>query len=106
MKNLSLLGLLAIGINAQAWEINTHRAIDQSAISRDGNSAKNLHYFIENNQLGNRNYSNARYEGYTLTNGTPATYFSYITSVAYGEKYSLVPTLHVGMHYFSLKIVN
>ena len=41
-------------VNLQAWEINTHRAIDRLAIEK----SENLKRFVGNAGIGNANYCN------------------------------------------------
>jgi hypothetical protein len=52
-----------------AWEINTHRAIDQKAIEK----SDNLKSFIKNSQIDNKTYENEKFEGYG-----DYTYFEYV----------------------------
>ncbi len=62
--------LVAITSSANAWEINTHRAIDKKAAEQ----SINLKKFVKNAQIENEDYGSERFEGYGNH-----TYFSYAT---------------------------
>jgi len=72
MKKFILIILITVNINA--WEVNTHRAIDRSAIGY----ASNLSTFVKNSGIKNINYRNEIFEGYTnILTRRPITYFDY-----------------------------
>ena len=66
MKKLFLI--LLISINIFAWEINTHRAIDRTALS----NVPNLNTFIDDTRISNEDYHSEIFEDYEMT------YFQYI----------------------------
>ena len=68
-----LLVVIVMTVNVFSWEVNTHRAIDRTAILY----SKNLQTFLNKSGIKNSNYINERFEGY----GT--TYIQYILN---GEK--------------------
>jgi len=76
MKKILILMITTVMLFG--WEINTHRAIDRSAINeskKDGN----LKSFIENSGIDTKyKYLNEKYEGYTKKDGTAFSYFDYI----------------------------
>ena len=74
MKNIFLTTILFLSI-LNAWEINTHRVIDRTAIESE--DVLNLQNFIKNNDLEKENYDNEIFEGYNYT------YLNYIRN---GEK--------------------
>ncbi|WP_373033795.1 PKD domain-containing protein [Sulfurovum sp.] len=66
MKKMFLI--LLISINLFAWEVNTHRAIDRTALT----NTPNLSVFITDVSLENQNYVNETFDDYEMT------YFKYI----------------------------
>jgi len=58
MKKIFLI--LFLISNLSAWEINTHRAIDKTALK----NVLNLNAFILNSNLDKENYNNEKFEGY------------------------------------------
>jgi len=63
-----------------SWEVNTHRAIDRSAISNNSN----LKSFIKNSKIDTSyEFIYEEFEGYKDKNGNTFTYYKYITE---GEK--------------------
>ena len=67
-------------VNINAWEVNTHRAINRVAITK----TSNLNSFLENSGIKNTNYGSEIFEGYTnIITRHPITYFDYIN-----KKYS------------------
>ena len=64
MKKIILTLLLTIGYT-QAWEVNTHRAIDQTAIK--DTSAENLKKFIDASGIAGEDYAGEIFEGYGMT---------------------------------------
>jgi hypothetical protein len=53
-----------------SWEINTHRAIEKTAIEKSNNFTT----FVKNSGIKNKTYSNERFEGY----GSNMTYKNYL----------------------------
>lgn len=78
MKNLILIIVLLVNLNA--WEVNTHRAIERFAIPK----SSNLNTFLTNSGIKNTNYRSEIFEGYTnIITRRPITYFDYLN-----KKYS------------------
>ena len=71
MKNIFLI--LLISINLFAWEVSTHRAIDQKALGH----TPNLDTFISDSGVSNVSYEDETFDGYDMTD------FKYIRE---GEK--------------------
>lgn len=90
MKNFIkvLFYVIASVTIVNAWEINTHRAIDRCAISSEcgGQRSLNLKQFVKDVQIENDDYKDEIFESYTTRNGGRVTYFDYATS---GEKYGI-----------------
>ncbi len=76
MKKIVLI-IVTIISSLNAWEINTHRAIDRKAIE----SSSNLMSFIEHSGIPKDNsyYNNEQFDGYGMT------YLKYITDKENGE---------------------
>ncbi|WP_428739124.1 hypothetical protein [Sulfurimonas sp.] len=68
--------ILLISINLFAWEVNTHRAIDRTALEK----VDNLNAFISATGVGSENYIYEEFEDYDTT------YFLYVMQ---GEKNGL-----------------
>ncbi len=66
-----MLILIVCTSSVQAWDVNTHRGIDQVAL---GGQVVNLENFINNAQIRDKTYENEKYDGYFGT-----TYFKFIT---------------------------
>jgi hypothetical protein len=76
MKKIILI-IITIISSLNAWEINTHRAIDRKAIE----SSSDLMSFIEHSGIPKDNsyYNNEQFDGYGMT------YLEYITDKENGE---------------------
>ena len=87
MKRIMII-VMALTISVSAWEINTHRAIDQKAITK----ATNLMSFIKNSKIDEQNYDNEEFEGYELS------YLKYIHDGElngisnWGQKFNSIPS--------------
>jgi len=57
--------MLALSI-VNAWEINTHRAIDRKAI-KESQTNGNLKAFIDNSRISEENYIDEKFEDYKRT---------------------------------------
>jgi len=75
MKKIVLGILITLSI-LNAWEINTHRAIDRKAIE----NSKNLKSFISNSGIKNTNYAKEKFEGYHKDYRGDYTYIDYVTN--------------------------
>ena len=64
-----ILSIVMSFVHIYAWEVNTHRAIDKTAIEEI--KPKNLLKFIDSSGIKNKNYKHERFEGYGVT------YFEY-----------------------------
>jgi len=76
MKKIFLMIMMITSIFA--WEVNTHRAIDKTAIV--SSETKNLHDFLNDTSLGSESFVNPKA---LLFDGYDQTYFKYIKD---GEK--------------------
>jgi len=76
MKKI-FIAIILTTLSLNAWEVNTHRAIDRKAIE----SSVNLQTFVNNSGIPKNNtyYNNEEFEGYGMT------YLKYITDKEYGE---------------------
>ena len=92
--------VLATTVCLNAWEVNTHRAIDRMALKSVTNGASggvlsapssnkaksNLDAFVKNAHLSNINFKNEIFEGYkNKITGRAVTYFDYITNGKYSN---------------------
>ena len=68
MRNIVFVLFFTVGV-LHAWEVNTHRAIDRTAIEKV--KPKNLLKFIDSAGIADNSYAHERFEGYGLT------YFEY-----------------------------
>ena len=75
MKKLTL-GIFVIVCWLNAWEINTHRAIDRKAIEK----SENLQTFVKNSGIQNIDYSGEKFEGYHKDYRGDYTYTDYVTN--------------------------
>jgi hypothetical protein len=74
-----LIVFLIIVVNLYAWETNTHRAIDQTALKSD--KVVNLINFVDAAGIGGEKYGSQIFEGYTNKDtGKPITYFDYFNT--------------------------
>ena len=64
-----ILTIMTISVFGYGWEVNTHRAIDKSAM--EDSSAINLKKFINLSGIKNESYANEKFEAYGVT------YFEY-----------------------------
>jgi len=77
MKKIILIFLITMSANA--WEVTTHRAIDIQALEIV--KEENLKAFLDNTQIGNKDYPNEKFEGYKdKETGQAITYFNYFKS--------------------------
>lgn len=83
-----LYTIILVSTVVNAWEVNTHRAIDRCALSDEcgGQRSTNLHQFVQDTDIVQDNYQTEVFEGYSTQNGAPVTYFDYATS---GESYGI-----------------
>jgi len=90
MKNFIkvLIYVIASVTIVNAWEINTHRAIDRCAISSEcgGQRSLNLHQLVQDTQIESDDYKDEIFESYTTRSGGDVTYFNYAID---GEKYGV-----------------
>jgi len=73
--NFLVICILASVSLLNAWEVNTHRAIDKTALNNLKKEEKNnLEIFVKNIKIENINYQSEKFEGYKNY-----TYFDYIS---------------------------
>jgi len=77
MKKILVTTIILI-VNLNAWEINTHRAIERKAIEK----SENLKIFVKNSGISTNTsfYNNERFEGYHKNYLGDYTYLDYVTN--------------------------